>query len=220
MANPKLSMLQNMLLGIPTAETQEMAVKNVLYADPNTRGQYDAQLIQEMANNAPMPDMTGVQGTAVVGGSLPPVAEDDIMSLLQGKRPQPRQQTPQRQQQVVRQLVNEHIAESRGAEAVLDDPYWGGGAAAKPQRRAMSPDADREDTSEYSVHEMLAQKLAKRRQSPLQEQARPKAAPARRAASAPVESDFDDDLEDRIEDIVYKVLAQIVNEAVRRKMGI
>ena len=215
MANPKLDMLRNMMLGIPTPETQELAIKNTLYADKNNIGKYDERTIQEMAHSMPIPDMTGVQPTLVPGMAAPMIAEEDIMLLMQGKRPQPKKQSPQRQEHVVRQLIQEHINETPQAQ----DDYWGLAGGGR-QPRNITADMERESGGEFNVQEELKRRMAKRQQQApaqrvIQEQARPKTAPARQAPIAGGE-----ELEDMIEDIVYKVLAQIINEAVRKKMGI
>ena len=193
--NPKLQMLQDMLAGKPTRETQELSVKTLLYSDEKNMGKIDEHVIQSLVEDLPLPDMTGVQLPNVQR----PVSEDDIMVLMSGKRPKPNERPVQHQQQQVRQLMQ---------ESPVEEDYWS--VTDTPIRRQPRADVEREPP-QISIEEQLRRKLNKggvQQKQSLVEQARTKTAPL------PT-----DDLTDMIEDIVYKVLAQIVNEAVKRKMG-
>jgi len=211
MGNPKLDMLRNMMAGIPTPESQELSIKTTLYADEKNIGKFDKQTIQEMAYNMPLPDMAGV---VIPNQALPMVSENDIMALMQGKLPQPQQR--QNPIQAARQIM-EH---QQINEPAIDD-YWGtsGGNVGRTQRH-VSPDMERDSNAPFDVYEELKRKMAqKQKNTPAQrmihEQSRPK-----NNQKSPKSGAGSDELEDMIEDIVYKVLAQIVNDAVKRKMGI
>jgi hypothetical protein len=193
MATNPLDTLRSMMAGIPTPESQALSIKTTLYADASNIGKFDEQTINEMASSLPIPDMEGT----VISGQLPElIAEDAIIALMQGKKPAKQQQSPQRQQEVIKSLIAEQVQE---------------------ENPAYDPTMDRDVERPFNIHEELKRKLAAKTptQKVIQEAVKPKASPVKQISNSDNE-----ELTDMIEDIVYKVLAQIINEAVRKKMGI
>ncbi len=140
--NPQLDMLKKMMAGIPTKESQQLAVKTTILADEKNMGKYDSQMINEMVEQLPLPDMSGME----IPGRLPdPIPEDAIVALMEGRRPQPIQQRqPQQSQQPQVSITQMLQNQGRGANRVEEE---------------------RDDNSPVALHEALRTRLAQKQKT-------------------------------------------------------
>lgn len=195
----KLKMLQAMLAGKPTKESETLRVKTQIF-EGNVH--YNPNVIEESLNHVPSAnDLNLTQQDLMLAKTgahaLPPVSEDDALALIMGKAKQPTE----------RGLNLEHIQKLNNAivgktkEQVTDvDPY-----AFDPNPSTVSSDPF--DMALRERENKLKQKLdAAKKNNVITEQKSP-------ARVVPVQTEQTGDMTSIIEEIVYKVLGDILKEA-------